>query len=478
MSNSSLSSSFAFYCPGCNERFAELADNDQCFRCGGPLMVVDEALLGETLLIRRPVDVAMTSSGCGSQDDHKLVGRQLDVYHFRTLLGQGGMGYVYLAEHESLGRQCALKILSPELSASDADYVRRFHQEGRAAASLIHPNVVTVHSIGESEGFHYLEMEFVPGRSLQKLIQVEGRLRPRRAANLAAAIANGLAAAHRLKVIHRDLKPDNVLLSSTGVPKIADFGLAKRVAGIDDPTNESLAGTPNYMAPELFELQPATPASDVYALGVCLYFMLTGRVPFQATNLRELRHEITSAPLPKLRDEFDDIPLEIAECVSELMAKHPANRPHDGIEAAQLLNAIAGQVPDIETLLKSAFRDLPGVKWYRCEGLYRVEVDLPYGRHQTLFVRTSDHKTGERLLLIYSVCCPAVPEYFEQALKLNSEMLHGGLAIRDVDGISSFVMIDTYPRTTVGAEEVRRSVLEIARRADDVEERLTGEDQN
>src|SRR5262249_20657788 len=146
-------------------------------------------------------------------------------------LGRGGMGAVYLAWHRDLHRRCALKILLPERVAEDRDYISRFQDEGRATAALIHPNIVTIHAIGETRDLHYLEMEFVAGPTLQQLVRAEGKLNPIRGTALIAKIADGLSTAHRAGIIHRDLKPDNVLLTHQGVPKLADFGLAKRLTG-------------------------------------------------------------------------------------------------------------------------------------------------------------------------------------------------------------------------------------------------------
>ncbi len=221
-----------FYCTGCNERFLVLLVPKVCPRCGGEVDRRAESEPADTLLYKNLSGIqAPVATGVDLSDDEfdALIGRRLHVYQCETLLGRGGMGRVYLAYHCDLHRKCALKILSPRSAADDVDYTKRFMLEGRSAAALVHPNIVTTHAIGKSEGYHFLEMEFVAGRSLQQLIQDEGRLTPVRATALAARIAEGLSAAHTERIIHRDLKPDNVLLTHHGIPKIADFGLAKRI---------------------------------------------------------------------------------------------------------------------------------------------------------------------------------------------------------------------------------------------------------
>ena len=405
----------------------------------------------------------------------ELLGRQLDVYDIQTFLGRGAMGRVYLAHHRDLHRPVALKILAPQVAIENGDYVLRFQHEGRAAASLVHPHIVTVHAIGETDGYHFLEMEFLPGQSLQSLIRSERRLEPIRATRICYQISEGLALAHSTELIHQDLKPDNILMSYQGFPKLADFGLAKRLSGLQGAP-AGLMGTPHFMAPELFRGEPAGTASDVYALGVTYFLMLTGVYPFDGQNLNSLMQAVLHQPIPNIRKLQPEIPLEMAECVNMLMAYAPEQRPQNGIAAAQLLSAILGELQDIDWLLREAFGADPRVSWECENGCYRVRLDLAEGRRQTVFVEPSKHSTAERLLLIYSVCCPSDPSYFEFALRLNSEMAHGGLAIRSVAGRDHFVMLNSYPRSTVDVEEIRRSVHEMATRSDALEKQLTGRD--
>jgi serine/threonine-protein kinase len=267
------------------------------------------------------------------------------------------------------------------------------------------------------------------------------------------------------------------MLTHQGVPKITDFGLAKRV--IVDSNAEivrEFVGTPHFMAPELFEHSPATTASDVYSLGVCYFYLLTGQLPYPTADLNELIQNVIHSPLPSFRSFGQSIPKEMAECATMLLAKAAENRPQSGIEATQLLEAVLGQIEDIESLLQKAFANHPEIRWKRQGERYRIDLTFSGGRHQSAFVEPSEHAAADRLLKITSVCCPALSVYFEPALRLNSEILHGALAIAEIDNEAVFVMVDNYPLSTVDPEEIRRSVLEVAHRADAIEKLLTGLD--
>ncbi|MFM7038136.1 MAG: serine/threonine-protein kinase [Planctomycetaceae bacterium] len=413
------------------------------------------------------------------ETEHPLQpGQTLNIYHCQRLLGRGGMGLVYLARNTSLHRLCALKILSPRHTAADEEYVERFENEARAAAALVHPNVVTTHAIGRADGLHYLEMEYVPGGSLQSEIDSQVQIGPIRSTSMTVGIAAGLTIAHRLGIVHRDLKPDNVLVTPGGTPKISDFGLAKRILS-DDASGARLAGTPHFMAPELFEGAPATTASDVYALGVCYYLLLTGRLPFEGRTVSDVMRAILTANAPGPRRIDPDIPLDMAECATLLMNRDPQQRPRDASFALQVLQAVLGSARDLENLVYDAFHGLPGVTWEEtADGGFRVHLQLRNYRSQTVHIENSNHPAGERLLLIYSLCCEARPSFYEEALRLNAVMHHGGISIRDIDGRPCFVMIDTYPRATVSGEDIRRSAIDLGARADSIENRLTGRDVN
>ena len=399
-----------------------------------------------------------------------MIGKRLGVYQIESLLGAGGMGRVYLARHALLSRPCALKVLDPARAESDPEYVVRFQEEGKAAAGLVHPNIITVHAIGEADGHHFLEMEFLSGGSLTRRIASARALRPVAATTIALRIAEGLAVAHAAGIVHRDLKPDNVMMSHDGVPKIADFGLAKTLETRQGP----VVGTPRYMAPELFFSEAACPATDVYALGASYYQMLRGTVPFMATTISDLIDKVTQEPPPDL----DGLPPRLAACIEAMMAKQREDRPADGGEAAALLADALRAVRDVDSLLHDAFSDAQHIEWDREDSRWQLRLELPGGRTQMVYVEQSPEAADQPLLIIYSLSAPAEEGFYEHALRLNASVSHGALAIHDVAGKPCFVMVDTYPLATVDIEGVRRSVNEVALRADEVEKLLTDDDRH
>src|SRR5450432_2555755 len=204
-------------------------------------------------------------------------------YHIEREIAHGGMAEVYLARDESLDRLVALKALFPEY-AREPSFVERFRREAQAAANLNHPNIVAIYDWGQESGTYFIVMEYVEGRSLRDLIRSEGALDPGQAADITAEIASALAFAHRSGVVHRDVKPGNVLLTKSGTVKVTDFGIAR--AGTSDGLTQtgSVMGTATYFSPEQAQGLPVDGRSDVYALGVVLYEMVTGVAPFVAAS--------------------------------------------------------------------------------------------------------------------------------------------------------------------------------------------------
>ena len=276
-------------------------------------------------------------------DEHPpLIGRALGPYVVIDKLGEGGMGVVYRARDERLERFVALKVLPPR-STDDPDRKLRFVQEAKAASSLNHPNIITVYDIGTADGLSYIAMECVNGPTISDVIG-RSQLSVERIADIGVQIADALEAAHRANLLHRDLKPGNIMLAEGRLVKVLDFGLAKlmgpvRVLAESDVTQTHIArqaetqfgvivGSPAYMSPEQIEAKPLTPASDVFSFGCILYEMAAGRSPFRTeqtiSTIAAVLHK-TPAPILRVRP---DMPHALEEIVSACLAKDPGDRPH------------------------------------------------------------------------------------------------------------------------------------------------------
>ena len=274
-----------------------------------------------------------------------LVGRVIaDRYLVLALLGEGGMGRVYLGEHVKMNRQCAIKVMSPTL-VNDQESLQRFAREASNAARILHPNVAAVFDYGESEKIIYLVMEYVDGESLSTILAREGKLDPRRAIEIARQIADGLHAAHELGIVHRDLKPDNVIVahsrSGREIPKVVDFGIAKALteAPQDALTRSGLViGTPEYMSPEQLLGDPVDARADIYSLGCILYQMLTGAPAFSAdTREQMIRRRLHEAP-PHLREVLPNLPSRLDTLIVHMLARSPADRLASAAEARDQLD--------------------------------------------------------------------------------------------------------------------------------------------
>jgi eukaryotic-like serine/threonine-protein kinase len=246
-------------------------------------------------------------------------------YEVEELVGHGGMSSVYKAHDALLERHVALKILHEQYSA-DQDFVERFKREARSVAQLQHPNIVTVIDRGEENGRQYIVFEYVDGENLKEYIVRRGRLDVREALEIALEIARGLAFAHESGLIHRDVKPQNVLLNGDGRAKVTDFGIA-RTLDVDGMTQTgTVLGTSNYIAPEQASGQRVDAHSDVYALGVVLYELLAGDVPFPGESFLAVAMKHMHEPPPHLREVRRDVPPRVAAAVDRALEKEPEQR--------------------------------------------------------------------------------------------------------------------------------------------------------
>jgi eukaryotic-like serine/threonine-protein kinase len=263
-----------------------------------------------------------------THSDPDLSGAKLGNYQLLRRLGRGGMAEVYLAEQISLRRQVAFKVLKRDL-AEDEAYVRRFHNEARAAASLVHANIVQIHEVGCFEGIHFIAQEYVAGQNLKQWLARHRTADTKTAVHVMRQVAAALHRASQQGIIHRDIKPENIMLAKTGEVKVADFGLARvgfERQSVDLTQVGVTLGTPLYMSPEQVEGRAVDPRSDLYSFGVTSYEMLAGRPPFEGDTPLSVAVQHLRTPPERLENHRPDIPEGLCRVVHRLLEKAPTDR--------------------------------------------------------------------------------------------------------------------------------------------------------
>lgn len=263
---------------------------------------------------------------------------RIGTYEIREVLGKGGMGTVYRATDLVLSREVALKVINPDLSQNPV-LMKRFRNEALAMARLSHPNIVVIHNFLSEANFHYIVMEYVQGKSLSHIIKGEGALPWNRAFALFSQILTAMDYAHKQGIIHRDIKPSNFIIQSDGMVKVTDFGIAKLFGGEELTRAGTTLGTSRYMSPEQILVQPIGVFSDIYSLGITLYEMVTGRVPFSGNSDFEIQrgHLELSPPLP--RQVSPHLPPAVETAILKSLEKKPERRfpsVRDFLEALSL----------------------------------------------------------------------------------------------------------------------------------------------
>ena len=288
----------------------------------------------------KPSDEGSKSSGKGTS--------QLGKYKLLKKLGQGGMGEVYLAEDTKLGRQAAIKVLSKAL-AGKGDFVERFYREARSMARMNHDNAVSVYDVDQDNGIHYVAMEFVDGKSMQAWMDKLGKLSVGDALHVTLRCAEALAVAHNQSMVHRDIKPDNVMLTSKGKVKVADFGLAKATDEDLSMTQSGTGlGTPYYMAPEQARnAKHVDGRTDIYALGITLYYFVTGKLPFSGNSALEVVMNKEKGQFTAARKLNSEVPEKLDMIIDKMIAKDLNIRCKDCGEAIKLLSSLGLESPSL-----------------------------------------------------------------------------------------------------------------------------------
>ncbi|MFA5602142.1 MAG: Stk1 family PASTA domain-containing Ser/Thr kinase [Bacilli bacterium] len=254
-----------------------------------------------------------------------------DRYQIIKTIGEGGMANVYLAEDIILNRKVAVKILRGDLS-SDDKFVRRFQREALSASSLSHPNIVEMYDVGEDDGNYYIVMEYIEGKTLKELIKKRGALALTEVIDIMLQLTSAVAHAHESYIIHRDIKPLNILIMEDGRVKITDFGIAMALNGTQLTQTNSVMGSVHYLPPEQANGNGATIKSDIYSLGILMYELLLGRIPFKGDNAVEIALKHLKDEVPSVRKQNDNIPQSVENVIIKATAKNPQNRYSDAME--------------------------------------------------------------------------------------------------------------------------------------------------
>ncbi len=271
-----------------------------------------------------------------------------DRYQIIKTLGEGGMANVYLAHDIILDRNVAVKVLRGDL-ANDEKFVRRFQREALSASSLSHPNIVEMYDVGEDDGQYYIVMEYVDGKTLKQVLKQRGKLSITEVVDIMLQLTDGMAHAHDAYIIHRDIKPQNIMILSNGMIKITDFGVATAMNSTQLTQTNSVMGTVHYLPPEQAQGKGSTIRSDIYSMGIMMYELLTGLVPYKGDNAVEIALKHLKEPLPSVRKINANIPQSIENVIIRATAKNPKNRYVDAREMHE----------DLKTALDESRKDEP-----------------------------------------------------------------------------------------------------------------------
>ena len=254
-----------------------------------------------------------------------------DRYEIIKSIGEGGMANVYLAYDTILERNVAVKVLRGDLS-TDEKFVRRFQREALQAARITHENIVDVYDVGEDNGEYYIVMEYVEGKHLKSLLKKRGKLTIPEVVDIMLQVTSGLSVAHDQYIIHRDIKPQNIMILENGLVKLTDFGIAVAMNSTQLTQTNSVMGSVHYLPPEQANGKGATLQSDIYSLGILMYELLTGKLPYRGDNAVEVALKHLKEPMPSVRTTIPDIPQSIENIILRATAKNPKNRYADARE--------------------------------------------------------------------------------------------------------------------------------------------------
>ena len=297
-----------------------------------------------------------------------------DRYQIIKSIGEGGMANVYLAYDTILDRNVAIKLLRGDL-ANDEKFVRRFQREALSASSLAHPNIVEVYDVGEDNGQYYIVMEYIEGKHLKALLKKRGKLTVSEVVDIMLQITDGMSVAHDSYIIHRDIKPQNIMILENGIVKITDFGIAMAMNATQLTQTNSVMGSVHYLPPEQASGKGSTLQSDIYSMGILMYELLTGKLPYRGDNAVEIALKHLKEPLPSIREELPNIPQSIENIILKATNKNVKNRYNDAREMHEDLTTCLSdaRINESKIVFKYPNTDLDDTKMLKTSSIKKEE---------------------------------------------------------------------------------------------------------
>lgn len=342
-------------------------------------------------------------------------------YRLIAQQGSGGMAVIYKAIDQALGRTVAVKILRPSL-ITDPAFLERFRNEARSVAKLTHPNIVTVHDVGQDGHTHYIVMEFVEGQDLKKLIRAQAPFNVDRALHIATQICGGIGYAHRSGLVHADIKPQNILIADEDTVKVTDFGIAQALSDAAGERQKVVWGSPHYFSPEQAQGERPTPASDVYSIGIVLFEMLTGRLPYIGADQQELAMAHIREEIPRVTEFNPTVPPQLEQIIIKVMSKEPASRYRSAEQLGRILKSYHQQGYRATGSIGDTVRPrapqptavhMPAVQWPAAPTLPNTPASPPTQQARPVIPAAQPHPHATQPAPVYSQ--PTPPPYTPHA---------------------------------------------------------------
>ncbi len=370
-----------------------------------------------------------------------------DRYQIIKSIGEGGMANVYLAYDTILDRDVAVKVLRGDLS-NDEKFVRRFQREALNASSLSHPNIVEVYDVGDDNGQYFIVMEYIEGKNLKELTKKRGKLTTTEVVDIMSQIADGLSVAHDSYIIHRDIKPQNIMILENGLVKITDFGIAMAMNATQLTQTNSVMGSVHYLPPEQASGKGSTLKSDIYSMGILMYELLTGVLPYRGDNAVEIALKHLKEPLPSIREELPDLPQSVENIILKSAAKNPKNRYNDAREMYEDLKTCLDDSRLKEERFEYQYPELDNDNkkfTKQVEKAISVENDEEMEEEKVVVKQVTDDevkKENKLLVILASIFVGLVVIVASFVLLLPSILKEKDITVPEVEGKSVSEVID------------------------------------